>query len=529
MKILLGHSYFLRFDPKLEEAMQPYPPLGTLLVAAQLRDAGHDVVLFDAMLEASEQGWLESLERDQPDLAVLFEDNFNYLSKMCLLNMRDAAHRMLAAADSRDVPAFVCGSDASDQPALYLDAGAKVVLIGEGDATLTELCEHVAALGPAALTPDLLAATAAVAYREQSGELTLTGDRRNLRALDDLPFPAWDLVDIDRYRTVWNDRHGMFSWNVVTTRGCPYHCNWCAKPIWGQRYNARSAESVVAELRLLHESVRPDHIWFADDIFGLKPGWISAFADLAEASDLALRFKCLSRPDLLTKGETAADLARAGCEVVWIGAESGSQQVLDAMEKGTTVGQIQEAADLVHANGFKIGFFLQFGYPGERLADIEATLALVWRARPDDIGMSVSYPLPGTKFHERVLAQLGSVRNWTDSDDLAMLFEGPYSTDFYRRLHVRLHREYRVRQTWWELRAGNMPSPRRVLGTLRDLTLLPIERSRLKREAARAESESGPILEQLPVELTPMDAATPSPQMVDPPKRRARPGGPTGD
>ncbi|HUS17945.1 MAG TPA: radical SAM protein, partial [Chloroflexia bacterium] len=231
--------------------------------------------------------------------------------------------------------------------------------------------------------------------------------------------------------------------NMVTTRGCPYHCNWCAKPIYGQRYTVRSPESVAAEIRWLKDNFAPDHIWFADDIFGLKPNWIPRFADELERLDAVTPFKCLLRVDLIKEGVPEA-LKRAGCAIVWVGAESGSQHVLDAMDKGTKVEQIYAAAANLHRVGVKIAFFLQFGYPGELRADIEKTLQMVRDCRPDDIGISVSYPLPGTRFHERVQAQLGAKRNWVNSQDLDMMFQGAYVPEFYRTLYAVVHHEFRM-------------------------------------------------------------------------------------
>ena len=188
-----------------------------------------------------------------------------------------------------------------------------------------------------------------------------------LTGIDELPFPAWDLVDVERYRHIWLERHGYYSMNMVTTRGCPYHCNWCAKPIWGQRYNARSPQSVAAEMRWLQDTYAPDHVWFADDIMGLKPGWWPDFAAEVAAQGVKLPFKCLSRADLIVRQvDNVPALKRAGCDIVWLGAESGSQKILDAMEKGTTVAQIREAARQLQAAGVKVGFFLQFGYPGRK-------------------------------------------------------------------------------------------------------------------------------------------------------------------
>jgi radical SAM superfamily enzyme YgiQ (UPF0313 family) len=255
--------------------------------------------------------------------------------------------------------------------------------------------------------------------------------------------------------------------NMVTTRGCPYHCNWCAKPIWGQRYNSRSPENVVAEMKWLKETYAPDHIWFADDILGLKPNWIGRYAELVREADAVIPFKCLQRADLVNE-KTAAALAKAGCKTVWLGAESGSQKILDAMDKGDKVEDIYYAAKLLRDNGIEVGFFLQFGYPGEMWEDVQKTLKMVRECMPDDIGISVSYPLPGTKFFERVKLELGEKQNWTDSEDLAMLYRGPFPTEFYRILHGRVHYEFRARKAFQQpslRRAVNMP--RNLAGLVR--------------------------------------------------------------
>src|SRR5262249_46517283 len=203
-------------------------------------------------------------------IAVLYEDNFNYLSKMCLSRMRDAAFRMIGMARQRGCTVVVAGSDPTDHADRYLARGAHFVLRGEGEETLGELPDHLAGRdGP-------LAAIRGLSYLAD-GAVTSTPARPDLRDLDALPFPAWDLVDVPRYRALWQSRHGYYSMNVATSRGCPFHCNWCAKPIWGQRYAVRSPESVVRELAWLRQTYQPDHVWFVDDIFGLKPGWVQRF------------------------------------------------------------------------------------------------------------------------------------------------------------------------------------------------------------------------------------------------------------
>jgi anaerobic magnesium-protoporphyrin IX monomethyl ester cyclase len=509
-EILFGQSYYLRFDPKLWEAMQPYPPLGTIYAASYLRSHGHDVTLFDAMLAESEQEWVAELDRQKPKYAVIYEDNFNYLSKMCLLRMRHAAFNMIRAAREHGCTVIVAGSDASDHADKYIAEGAHYVLVGEGEYTLAELMAKLTGESDMNLSD-----IQGLVFPEATGELTYTPRRPDITDLDSLPFPAWDLVDVPRYQKIWHERHGYYSMNMVTTRGCPFHCNWCAKPIWGQRYNARSPENVAAELKWLKETFNPDHIWFVDDIMGLKPRWMDRFADQVERDGTRTPFKCLNRADLLLRGNTIEALQRAGADIVWIGAESGSQKVLDAMEKGTKVEQIYESARRLHEAGIKVGFFLQFGYPGEMREDIEKTLQMVRDCRPDDIGMSVSYPLPGTKFYEHVRGELGVQQNWLDSNDLAMLYKGPYSTEFYRQLHTVLHKEFRARRYAYEL-AEVTRDPRRarrkhlryLAGVVKNVVTLPLERRRLD----RLERAPHTGLQSVPPGMGQQAAATPSPQ-----------------
>ncbi len=444
--VLFGQAYYLRFDPKLWAAQQPYPPLGTLYAASFLRRHGYRVALFDAMLAASESAWGEALDRHRPQFAVIYEDSFNYLSKMCLLRMREAALAMIDMTRQRGIATIVSGTDATDRPEVYLDRGASFVVMSEGEATLRELLDVLTGKSPVPLDQ-----VDGLCFRGADGTLRRTPARKFVQDLDGLPFPAWDLVDLRRYRETWIARHGYYSMNLVTTRGCPFSCNWCAKPIYGQRYVARSPENVVEEMVELKRKYGPDHLWIADDIFGLKPGWIERFAELVTTREAVIPFKCLLRADLVTDRVVTA-LAAAHCKTVWIGAESGSQRILDAMDKGLRVGQIYDAARLLHEAGIEVGFFLQFGYPGETREDIDRTRQMVRDCQPDDIGVSVSYPLPGTTFYDKVKAEIGEKQNWIDSDDLATMYRATYIPEFYRALHRVVHAEFRARRTAAELR-----------------------------------------------------------------------------
>jgi anaerobic magnesium-protoporphyrin IX monomethyl ester cyclase len=494
MKVLFGQSYYLRFDAKLWEAMQPYPPLGCLYAASYARQKGYEVALFDAMLAESEAEWAATLDAQQPEYAVLYEDSFNYLSKMCLLRMREAAFTMAEMAKERGCTVIVSGSDATDHAEKYFQHGVDFIIMGEGEITLGELLDHLSGQEERSLE------TIAGLAWPHGEEIRRTMERPFVKDLNKFPFPAWDLVGIPRYQKIWYKRHGYYSMNMVTTRGCPYRCNWCAKPIYGRRYNSRSPENVVAELKWLKENFHPDHVWFADDIFGLKPGWIREFSRLAMAQDAVVPFKCLQRVDLVTD-EIAEALQKAGCRTVWVGAESGSQKILDAMDKDTRVEDIYAATERLHKVGIEIGFFLQFGYPGEEWEDIQMTLKMVRECQPDDIGISVSYPLPGTKFYKNVKIQLGEKTNWVDSDDLAMLYQGPFIEDFYRVLHHRVHQEYRARKAWRKL-SSDFKNPNRLgPGHLRLAASIPVNLARLVKSSSKLRKLAQIPNETLPLEL----------------------------
>jgi radical SAM superfamily enzyme YgiQ (UPF0313 family) len=341
---------------------------------------------------------------------------------------------MCGAAHEAGVPVVVNSSDASDHVFEYIGHGADFVLLGEVERTLGELS---LALSRGCLDP---AQIPGVAYRNHERKVKLNRRREESVDLDQLPGPAWDLVDIAAYRGAWTSAHGFFSLNMVSSRGCPYRCNWCAKPLYGNNYHVRSARLLAEEMHHLKRAFAPDQIWFADDIFALSARWTREFADAVDALDAHIPFKMQSRCDLMTR-DTVADLARAGCGEVWMGVESGSQKILDAMEKDLRVEDVHRARQNLRAHGIRACYFLQFGYPGEDWDDIQSTIQMVRETRPDEIGVSVAYPLPGTKFYKLVEAQLGPKKNWQHSDDLSMMFRGSYTSEFYRALRDALHLE----------------------------------------------------------------------------------------
>src|SRR5580658_4348594 len=436
LSVLVAHSYFLRFDRKQQERAKPYPPLATLQVASMLRRQGHAVRVCDAMRADGVAEYQQLLAASRPQLVLLYEDSFNFLSKMCLDRMREASCEMIGLARDSGARVIAVGSDASDRPEPYLRAGADTVLFGEALQTLQTLIER--------LDADMHRSVVSLIDGQQdlaailSGQLKLFKSAHRLPSPRQIDAPAWDLIDIERYRTVWQRAHGFFSLNMAASRGCSFRCTWCSKPIWGNQYLQRDAQEVAAEMIELKRRFQPDHIWFADDIFGFRPKWVCEFAEVVSAAGGPVPFTIQTRADLVSVAMADA-LKQAGCTEAWLGAESGSQRILDAMNKGTTIQEILTARDRLRAKGIRVGFFIQLGYLGEQLEDILATRSLIEQARPDDVGVSVSYPLPGTVFYDQVRQQLGRKTHWRESNDLDMMFHGTYVSDFYRAVRDLLH------------------------------------------------------------------------------------------
>ena len=445
-KTLFSHSYYYQLDAKQWKNKMPFPPLGTLYAASLLRKHNYDVSLFDTNLLNSPKSIVPVLEKTQPKYLVIYDDGFNYLTKMCLTKMREACFKMIDFGKKNNCIVIVSSSDSTDHYEEYLEKGADFIIKGEGEITLLELIEALE-------KKSSLQSVKSIAYTLNNKILT-TEKRNVLVNLDELPLPAWDLIDMDSYKNVWQQSKQKFTLNIATTRGCPYKCNWCAKPIYGNRYNAHSVKYIVNQISFLQKTFGVQRFWMCDDIFGLKPNWVQEFASELENQQLKINYFIQSRVDLLLKEDTIDSLAKSGLEEVWVGAESGSQKILDAMDKGTKVEEIYKATHLLKSKKIKVAFFLQFGYLTENQSDIDKTIAMIKELKPNNIGISVSYPLPGTKFYEKVKDDLKLKANWEDSDDFEMMFKGTYSTKYYKKLQRYVHKQFRISQGIENLKNG---------------------------------------------------------------------------
>ena len=442
--ILFSHSYYYKLDPKQWRNKNPFPPLGTLYAASLLRKNGYEVALFDTNLLDSPKSIQSVLHKTKPNYLVIFDDGFNYLTKMCLTKMREACFEMIKYGKNHNATIIVCSSDSTDHYKEYIEKGADFILLGEGEITLLELIKSLE-------ENKSIADLQGIVFKNNN-TVQVNKKRDVQQVLDEFPLPAWDLVAMESYRKIWKQSGKQFTLNIATTRGCPYKCNWCAKPIYGNRYNAHSPEYIVQEIAFLKANFGVNRFWMCDDIFGLKPNWVQEFNTKLKEQNLKICYYIQSRVDLLLKEDTIDCLAESGLEEVWVGAESASQKILDAMDKGTTVKQIYKATEILKFKKIKVAFFLQFGYLGEKQEDIAKTIAMVKELMPDNIGISVSYPLPGTTFYDKVKDDLKLKSNWTDSDDFDMMFKGTYNSNYYRKLQRFVHKEFRKLQGIQNLR-----------------------------------------------------------------------------
>jgi len=171
-------------------------------------------------------------------------------------------------------------------------------------------------------------------------------------------------------------------------------------------------------------------LWMADDVFTIHHGWLDRYAAEIAGRGLRIPFECITRADRMNE-RVAAQLAELGCFRVWIGSESGSQRILDAMQRGVTVAQVREAVRQLKANGIQTGMFFMWGYEGEEIADIEATYEHVQACRPDVFFTTVSYPIKGTPYYDQVADKLVQVAPWESSTDRELKVRGRHSRRFY--------------------------------------------------------------------------------------------------
>jgi len=412
--LLLSHGYCLAEDEHEREIMMPYPPLGLLYLSSHLKARGAKVEVYDTTF-GSVDGFASRLASCRPAVVGL---SCNLMTKSTILTMIDMAKRAGAWV-------VVGGPEPSPNAGDYLESGADIVVIGEGEVTLEELLRHLPADGMEGLEK-----VAGIAFLDDAGELRTTPPRAQLRPLSDQPWPDREGIDMDRYLETWRAHHGAASVSLITSRGCPFTCTWCSHGVFGQTHRRREVSEVADEVEFILEQFEPERLWYADDVFTLNRPWTLDLAAELSRRRIKVPFECISRADRINE-EVADALAEMGCFRLWIGSESGSQRVLDAMKRLATVADIRAKTAMLQARGIQVGMFMMLGYDGEEISDLEASVEHLKRSSPDIFLTTVAYPIRGTAYHEQVRDRIRSERPWSDRTDRDLRIEGRHSRRYY--------------------------------------------------------------------------------------------------
>jgi anaerobic magnesium-protoporphyrin IX monomethyl ester cyclase len=415
MDILLTHGYYLYEDPHERQVMKPYPPLGILYISSYLKAKGFAVNVFDSTF-SSQHAFAEQVTQTRPPVVGIYA---NMMTRANVL-------QMVSVAKAEGSTVIVGGPDPANYPQHYLDWGADIVVIGEGELTLEELLPHLARYGPSNMEQ-----IQGIVYREGDGHIVTTPPRNYIENLDKLPFPDRAAIDMMCYVETWRTHHGQGAVSLITARGCPYHCNWCSHAVYGYSHRRRSPQNVADEVEEILNLYRPDLLWYADDVFTIHYRWFKAYAAELKRRAINIPFETISRQDRLNE-EIVRTLAEMGAYRIWVGAESGSQRILDAMERHTDAAQVSEVVHLLQRHGIQAGMFIMLGYEGEEICDLEETVHLLKRANPSIFLTTVAYPIKGTPYYEKVADRVAPLKAWHNGSDRDQTVRGRFSRRFYQ-------------------------------------------------------------------------------------------------
>ena len=411
--LLLTHGYFLFEDPKERQIMKPYAPLGILYLCSHLRNKGFDVDVFDTTF-SSRDALFSYLREEKPSVLGIYAN----------LMTRGNVIEIITVAHEAGWKTVVGGPEPGAYALEYLQSGADFVVSGEGELTMEELLQAIRA----GLTD--FSGITGLSFLDNDGHLCQMPPRTQISNLDLQPWPARDAINVHRYVETWRTHHGSGSINFITARGCPYRCNWCSHQVFGQSHRRRDPVLVVDEVEWLLKEYSPDMVWVSDDVFTINHAWLRTYANEMRRRGLSIPFECISRADRLN-AEMMDVLAELGCFRIWIGSESGSQRILDAMDRGVKIEQVQNAVKMSRERGIQSGMFLMWGYEGEELEDIEATIRHVSTSQPDIFFTTISYPIKGTPYYNKISDRLVQLQTWAKTSDRELKVKGRHTKSFY--------------------------------------------------------------------------------------------------
>ena len=416
MNILLTHGYFIEDDIKEQVIMKPYPPLGILYISSYLEQNGFDNKIFDSTFFNFEL-LTEELKKFKPDVIGIYT---NLMTKLNVLKLIRYIKQNTFLSHTKII---LGGPEVSNHANNFLIYGADVIVIGEGEVTMLEL---VTAFN----NQTSISTINGIAYLDQNNKMIKTNERDKIRSMDDLPFPNRKKINLQLYFDAWKKKHGLNTISISTMRGCPYTCKWCSRAVYGQSYRRRSASLVADEMEWIENNYTVDTAWFVDDVFTISHKWLQEFADQVTARKIKLKYECITRADRLNE-HTIRLLKQSGCFRVWIGAESGSQRVIDLMDRRVKVQQVRDMIQLARHEGLEAGTFIMVGYPGESEEDIKETLHHLKQSNPDYYTITTAYPIKGTPLYESVESSFTTSFLWDQNTDRDIDFKRTYSRKYY--------------------------------------------------------------------------------------------------
>lgn len=461
--ILLTHAYYLSEDPAERQVMKPYPPLGLLYITSYLRSLGFDVDLIDSTFMSR----TEHLKAIRDKRAPLVGIYVNLLT-------RTNALQVIRVAGQTGSRVVLGGPEPVNYAEEYLDRGADVIVSGEGELTLAELIPSLVATGAAGLEH-----VSGVIFRHADGTIVTTPPRAQIKSLDSRPYPARESIDMKQYMAIWRTHHGASSVSLITARGCPYRCRWCSHSVYGFTFRHRSPEDVADELEHIRDTYNPDQVWYADDVFTMSHHWLQRFAATLDRRGLYFPFETISREDRLNE-ETVRTLAEMGCYRLWVGAESGSQRILDAMERRTNVERMRDVIELLKNHGIRAGTFIMLGYDGETWDDINDTTRYLKTALPDDVMTTLAYPIKGTPYYDIVKDRMVSLKSWDEGSDRDVAILGRGSRRFYRHARSWIRSEVELARAYDDGQGDITTIARTFLRAKRDRTAMYLTRHEIE-------------------------------------------------
>lgn len=403
-RVLLIYPFFMQARDK---SVFRFPPLGLAYIAATLRARGHTVEILDCTFLSRDEAYTRAVLAQAPIVGIYSMITMNEDALKLARLLRKSAGLIVAG-----------GPMPSSDPEAFLD-DFDVVAIGEGEAAMAEIVEAWSAGEPISAVPG------ALTKGHASGAASMP--RPLEPCLDQIPFPARDLLPNQDYIRHGRRKHGYSITSVMSTRGCPFHCEFCSNVVFGVSYRERSASNVVDEVEQAL-ALGYDRIHFADDVFTLNRSRVHAICEEIRRRHLSFGWECLGRVDGMDY-ELAADMRDAGCRRVFFGIESGSREILELMDKRITPEKARAAVSAAREAGLMTGAFFILYYPGETDRTVLTTLRFARTLPLDYLSFTMPYPIPGTRLFERVRDR--AVRAWRQKMGLifdhTLVFDADYS------------------------------------------------------------------------------------------------------